>query len=171
MPAIVDRITLFTLLGDRPDMKDIIDTNNDIITMFSFGESVLECLDLEEDNDIEKRIDSIMESFYSRVQQGSANMVGKTPAQKAREELIDLVHYISPMFEKTEWRKFFNDLPNDAVTTKAFEEIKENDLLVVMVCILVLIKSNLLALRVLNMNKKQPRGNKGNDTIIPGQGA
>ena len=166
--TIFDRIALFTHLGERPDVKDLIAVNEELLAMFTLSDSILENHDEVSVDDLEKRISDMIETYYQRLNQGSSNVVGVSQAQKAYEELIDLTHVVSPMFEKAEWRKFYLDLPNDKVTRTVFENSKDDDLIVVMTCIIVLIKSNMLSLRILNMAKKPQRGARTHEPIVSG---
>ena len=116
-----------------------------------------------DDKKLEDRIDDIIEDYYRRLNKGSSTVVGVTPADRLRDELDDLVHTISPHLEKQVWVKFFLDLPNDKFTMQDFISLQEDHLIVVKTCILTIIKSSNLWVKISIMMKNKGKGNKSND--------
>lgn len=154
--GIAERMGLYLSLQERPDAKDILSTLQDLLTLFNFDVSVIHNENLA-DKPIDDRINDLIENYYQRLNKGSSTVIGITPADRLRDELDDMVHTLSPLLEKEIWVKFFLDLPNDTFTRHDFESVKDDHLLVVKTCILVVIKSSNLWVKIAMMQAKQKK--------------
>lgn len=160
--GIAERMGLYLSLQERPEVKDNLETLQDILTLFNFELSIIHN-ENQDDKKLEDRIDDIIEDYYRRLNKGSSTVVGVTPADRLRDELDDLVHTISPHLEKEVWVKFFLDLPNDKFTKQDFVSLQEDHLMVVKTCLLTVIKSSNLWVKISIMMKSKGKGNKPND--------
>lgn len=160
---IAKKIALYNILNEQPDVIQRREALNDLITLYSMGESPIMALNvMAEDYSLENNIEEGMERFYTST--GNTEVIGVTPTVLMMETLEDLAYTIQPRFNNNDFVRFVN---NQGLRAEDLDLIKaipgDQAMIAVIVSILLVIKSEILIVEFSNSAQTKPRRGKASD--------
>ena len=106
LEAVKRKYTLFALLPEQSDIIQRKEALLDMLTIFSFQESVVVSSGLDTGS-LDANIRQTISDYYRHV--GDGEVVGVTPTERMMDELEDLAYIIQPKFPMEYFTSFMNE--------------------------------------------------------------
>ena len=158
LETIQKKYTLFSLLPEQNDIIQRREALLDMLTIFSFQESVVVSSaksDLEASS-LDTNIRQAIVHYYRHV--GDGEIVGVTPSSRMIDELTDMAYIIQPKFPTDHFTKFMSDQGLDEEDQDDIHKASLSSC--VIASILVIIKSEIMLIEFVNTIKVSDKGKR-----------